>query len=67
MADMHWWQLVASSPLHRPWVGPRSDLQEMITALPQPQVDPAVKAFREKRRKAHRVARRQRAINRARG
>ena len=64
MPDMHWWQMIAAGPFHRPHVGNSSEFQEMIAAMPIPPVDPALKAYREKRRKAHRVARTQRAINR---
>jgi hypothetical protein len=58
--------MIAATPHHRPRIGTQSELQELIAAMPAAQVDPRVKAFREKRRKAHRRARTQRAINRKR-
>jgi hypothetical protein len=65
MPEMHWWQMIATSAHHRPQPV-RSDLAELIKEMPASQVDPAVKAYRLKRRKAHRVARTQRMINRKR-
>jgi hypothetical protein len=66
MEGLHWWQMIVSSPLHRPWVGPRSDLHEMIRAMPVIEESPEHRAYRQKRRKAHSRSRRQRAINRRR-